>query len=81
MYSVLTHFILSFSGVKVFREPRKANQLDQVLSSYSSCIKVGTATLIFERDKTVIWHVSYMYEWMFICHKIKLPGQSIIWVN
>ncbi|XP_078369659.1 ATP-dependent DNA helicase DDX11-like isoform X2 [Oculina patagonica] len=24
---------------KVFREPRKANQLDQVLSSYASCIK------------------------------------------
>ena len=49
--SVLTHFILSFCGVKVFREPRKANQLDQVLSSYSSCIKVGTEILILSLIK------------------------------
>jgi len=29
---------------KVFREPRKANQLDQVLSSYSACIKKSAVT-------------------------------------
>ena len=38
----------------MFREPRKANQLDQVLSSYSACIKVSTESQNFERDITVI---------------------------
>ena len=32
--------------LKVFREPRKNNQLDQVLSSYAACIKVSTEGIL-----------------------------------